>query len=61
MGKIIRGWQRFCRSEDGATAIEYAFLVALISIGLIAALTLVGESVQEPFEGAAAALEEAIE
>ena len=41
MGNV---WMRFCRDESGATAIEYALLTALIAIGLITAMTNLGNS-----------------
>ena len=34
----------FLRDEDGATAIEYAFIAAVVSIVVIGGLTLVGQS-----------------
>ena len=33
-------WDRFSRNEDGATAIEYGALIALIAILIIGALVL---------------------
>ena len=46
---------RFClcfgRARGGATAIEYGFLAALIAIAMLAAVTLLGESVIGLFGG----------
>jgi pilus assembly protein Flp/PilA len=33
---------RTCRTDEGATAVEYGLLVALIAVFIIAAVTLVG-------------------
>jgi pilus assembly protein Flp/PilA len=37
---------RFLRREDGATAIEYGLIVALIAVTIIAGLTTLSSSVQ---------------
>lgn len=39
----------FCKNEDGATAIEYAIMAAMIAIPLITVLGNVGTAVQKPF------------
>ncbi|MEX0985519.1 MAG: Flp family type IVb pilin [Actinomycetota bacterium] len=36
--------------EDGATAVEYALMVALIAIVIVAAVALLGESTSSAFE-----------
>lgn len=41
---------KFLRDESGATMVEYAILVALISIAAIATIVLVGDKVDEAFE-----------
>ncbi len=51
MIRFVRYCIRFGRAERGATAIEYGFLIALISITLIGAVTLLGESVVTLFGG----------
>ena len=43
--------RRFARAEHGATAIEYGFLAALIAIAMLAAVTMLGESVIGLFGG----------
>ncbi|MEK6746805.1 MAG: Flp family type IVb pilin [Pseudomonadota bacterium] len=40
---------RFLKSEDGATAIEYALIAALVSIVAILAMGRVGNSVTNSF------------
>ena len=41
---------RFLRDEEGATAIEYGLIAALVSVVIIGALTLLGENLSETFE-----------
>ncbi len=36
MTKVISSIQRFLTSEDGPTAVEYAVLVGLIAVGIVA-------------------------
>jgi pilus assembly protein Flp/PilA len=40
---------QFIRDEDGATAIEYGLIAALIAVVIIAGLTLLGTSINEKF------------
>lgn len=47
----------FLRDEDGATAIEYALLAAIISIGAMAAMTTVGTNLNSIFDKVGSALE----
>lgn len=42
-------FQRFIRDEDGATAIEYGMIAALISVAVIATLKTVGTSLTAKF------------
>jgi len=37
-------------SEDGATAVEYALMVALIAVVIIVAVTFLGESTSDKFQ-----------
>lgn len=46
---MIKFLSKFRRDEEGATAIEYGLIAALIAIALIASLTLVGGSLSEIF------------
>jgi len=38
------------RGERGATAVEYALMLALIAIVIVAAVTVLGQETSEPFE-----------
>jgi pilus assembly protein Flp/PilA len=53
MDKLIR----FFKDEDGATAVEYAIMVALIAIVIIAMVILVGKRANNAFSKTASALE----
>jgi len=46
---MIRLPLRLLRSRSGATAIEYAFLAALIALAIVAALTALGVEVDSAF------------
>jgi pilus assembly protein Flp/PilA len=50
MEKIIR----FFKDEEGATAVEYGIMVALIAIVIIAGVTLLGTNLKATFNSAAA-------
>ena len=41
--------RRFFESDDGATAIEYGLIAALISVAIIAAVSLIGEQLNTTF------------
>ncbi len=42
---------RFLNDESGATAIEYGLIAALISVGIIAAATTLGDGLSNLFTG----------
>jgi pilus assembly protein Flp/PilA len=42
--------------ESGATAVEYALMVALIAVVIIAAVTLIGTNANESFQSTAEAI-----
>lgn len=42
--------RRFFESDDGATAIEYGLIAALISVAIIAAVTLIGDQLNTTFQ-----------
>jgi pilus assembly protein Flp/PilA len=42
-------FRKFLKSDRGATAIEYGLIAALISVVIIAALTLTGNSLRDVF------------
>ncbi len=46
---MIRTFIRFAKDEDGATAIEYGLIAALVSVAAIAALGAVGDSLVDIF------------
>jgi pilus assembly protein Flp/PilA len=46
----------FIRGEEGATAIEYGLLAALISVGGMAAMTLVGTKISTAYSTVGSAL-----
>jgi pilus assembly protein Flp/PilA len=47
---------RFLRDEEGATAIEYGLIAALISVAIIAAVGLLGQNLESVFNQIAGAL-----
>jgi pilus assembly protein Flp/PilA len=49
----------FVRNEDGATAIEYGLIAALVSVAAIGALTAMGGSLQAMFTTVSSALSSA--
>lgn len=49
MGLIARVQYRL-RSEDGATAVEYALMVALIAMVIIVAVTFLGQATNQTFQ-----------
>ena len=52
MNKLIR----FFKDEEGATAVEYAIMVALIAIVIIAMVILVGQKANNVFSKVQSAL-----
>ena len=56
MKNLYLGMQRFINDEEGATAIEYGLLAALIAVVIIAAVRLVGTRVNAAFTAVAAGL-----
>jgi pilus assembly protein Flp/PilA len=48
--------KRFLKNEDGATAIEYGLIAALIGVAIIAAVTTVGTNLDGTFDKVAAKL-----
>ena len=46
---MIRTFIRFAKDEDGATAIEYGLIAALVSVAAIGALTAMGNSLNTLF------------
>ncbi len=50
MKKLTRQLGRFLREEDGATAIEYGLIAALLSVVIIGTVTLAGQAVSDVFD-----------
>jgi len=48
--------ERFLRDDNGATAIEYGLIAALISVAIIVAVTAVGSNLTTTFNSVASAL-----
>ena len=47
---------RLCKNEDGATAIEYGLIAALIAVAAISAMQLVGTNLTSTFNNVASKL-----
>ncbi len=47
---------KFLNDEDGATAIEYGLIAALIAVAIITAVRAVGSNLNTTFEAVAAAV-----
>ncbi len=47
---------RFFKNDSGATAIEYALIASLITVGVITALTSIGTTLNATFTSLASAL-----
>lgn len=47
---------KFLKDEDGATAIEYGLIAALIAVAIITAVTAVGDNLDTTFSEVASAL-----
>ncbi len=55
-GRSLRLFRQLARDREGATAIEYGLLAALIAVALVAAFNTLGLSLVGIFEAIAAAL-----
>jgi len=49
MQNLLTKVKNFFREEEGATAVEYGLLVALIAVAIIAAVTLLGNNLAAMF------------
>jgi pilus assembly protein Flp/PilA len=45
--------KKFYRAEDGATAVEYGLMLALIAVIILAAVTLLGQNLSTLFDSTA--------
>jgi pilus assembly protein Flp/PilA len=52
-------WQRFLSDESGQGLVEYALIIALVAVGLIAILLILRNSIGDVFNNASQALENA--
>ena len=52
----MRTLKNFIRQDDGVTAIEYGLIASLIAVVIIAAVKLVGTTLQNVFSSIAASL-----
>ncbi len=59
MKNILAKVQRFMKSEDGPTAVEYAIMLALIIIVCLAAIQSVGTQANSAFQDIATDLQDA--
>lgn len=56
MKKMLQFLQKIRRDETGATATEYAVMLVLIIVVALAAITLLGQQVNEGFQSVADAI-----
>lgn len=56
MKKFITKVEKFMKSEDGPTAVEYAVMLALIIIVCLSAITAVGNAASSQFDSIAGQL-----
>jgi pilus assembly protein Flp/PilA len=49
MSKLMNCVKAFSKEEDGATAVEYGIMVALIAVVIIGGVTLLGEGIDGVF------------
>jgi pilus assembly protein Flp/PilA len=52
--------RRFLRSEDGATAVEYAVLLGLVLLACITAIMVVGQATAVSYEDSASSINTAV-
>ncbi len=59
MAKFTAAAKKFVQGEEGATMVEYALMVALIAVVCIAAVTAVGTSARDLFNGVSGSIDDA--
>ena len=52
----MKRFLRFLKDEEGATAVEYGIMVALIAAVIIGSVTILGTNLDATFTGAAAVM-----
>ncbi len=57
---MLKHVKLFCLDEDGATAIEYGLIAALVAVAAIGALTTLGDSLNNIFGAVSTSLEGAV-
>ena len=57
---MIRLFKNFATDEDGATAIEYGLIAALVSVAAIGALATMGDSLETMFSTVSTELDSAV-
>jgi len=50
---MLKQMKKFLKNEDGATAIEYGLIAALIGVAIIAAVSSVGQGLEGTFNSVA--------
>ena len=58
---MIANFRRFLRDEDGATAIEYGLIAALIAVAAVTAMGLLGNELENVFTRVQEEMGEALE
>ena len=53
---MLRIFKKFAKDEEGATAIEYGLIAALIAVVIIGALTTLGTNMSSRFKRVASAV-----
>ncbi len=53
---MVKHIVRFMKEEDGATAVEYGLMVALIAVVIIGAVKLIGTNLDTTFNAVATAV-----
>ena len=59
MKQFVNFLSNFLKDEEGATAVEYGLMVALIAVAIIAAVTLLGGNLKDKFTSVASAVSNA--
>ena len=59
MSEIIKMVQRLLADEEGATAVEYGVLIALIIAAVVAIIATLGSQIQQGFTNVSTALTDA--
>ena len=54
---MVKHIVRFMKEEDGATAVEYGLMVALIAVVIITAVGLLGTNLRDKFSAVALAVQ----